>query len=109
MRICARHVPRKCRWPGIHKRMNRIMDSLIQIKETAASWLARRTGRLWTPSDEAEFNTWIGASIRHRVEYLSLENRWRDADRLKVVASGLKTGRGGDVVRWDTSPYFGHL
>ncbi len=83
------------------------MDRLPHIKEAAAEWLARRGGEKWTTEDDAALERWLKASVRHQVEFLSLENRWRTADRLKVIAAGLKSSDG--LAAWDASPYFERL
>lgn len=80
------------------------MDSLPQIKETAALWVARRHGESWTAADAAALEQWLNVSTGHRVEYLSLENRWRDADRLQVLGAGVRNSED-----WSASPYFKHL
>ena len=58
------------------------MRAAEKIEAEASRWLAVRDARPPTPEDDAAFDRWIDADIRHRVAYLRLESAWRRADRL---------------------------
>jgi transmembrane sensor len=68
------------------------MHDSIQIEETAAVWLARRDGDEWSAEVQAALTEWLDASAAHRVAYLRLEAAWRQARRLKALASGAAFG-----------------
>jgi transmembrane sensor len=55
------------------------------IEQEASSWLAARDARTPSPEEEASFNYWLDADIRHRVAYLRLEAAWKRSDRLRAV------------------------
>lgn len=56
-----------------------------RIEEEASRWLAALDAGPPGAEQEAAFNEWIEADIRHRVAYLRLEEAWRRADRLREV------------------------
>jgi transmembrane sensor len=85
------------------------MDSLSQIKETAAQWVARRHGAQWSDTDEAALSEWLGASPGHRVEYLCHEKTWREANRLKVLGAGRRPGIIPTLDDWRASAYFKYI
>ena len=58
------------------------MSAAEKIEAEASRWLAARDARPPTAEDDAAFDRWIDADIRHRVAYLRLESAWRRADRL---------------------------
>jgi len=55
------------------------------IEEEASRWLAARDARTPSAEEEATFNYWLDADIRHRVVYLKLEAGWKRGDRLRAV------------------------
>lgn len=85
------------------------MDSLLQIKNVAADWVARRHSIEWTQVDESTFHEWLNASISHRVEYLSHEKTWQDANRLQVFGAGSQLESSGPIAEWRRSPYFKYV
>ncbi len=52
------------------------------IDETAADWLARRTGSL-SAADENAFQSWLAADERHRMVYAELEQTWALLDGVR--------------------------
>ena len=52
------------------------------IEQEASRWLVERDARPPDLEDEAAFQQWICADIRHRVAFLRLEETWRRSDRL---------------------------
>jgi transmembrane sensor len=53
------------------------------IEQQASGWLSRRDAQAPSPADEADFDRWLTADIRHRVAYLRLESTWKRSDRLR--------------------------
>lgn len=66
------------------------------IERQAAAWLERREREDWSEKDRAEFETWIDASVAHRVAYVRVDSAWTRAEWLKEVhpfAPKVTTGR----------------
>jgi len=61
------------------------MSSSAQTEEIAARWLLRREEVGWSGEDQAEFDTWLDASIENKVAYWRLEHGWQRADRLAAL------------------------
>jgi transmembrane sensor len=55
------------------------------IDHQASRWLSRRDARDSSAEDEAAFERWLTADIRHRVAYLKLEGAWKRSDRLREL------------------------
>ena len=53
------------------------------INQYASQWLASRDAHPTSPEDDAAFNLWLEADIRHRVAYRRLEANWTRSDRLR--------------------------
>lgn len=68
------------------------------IEQEASGWLARRDGGAGSPEEQAQFERWLDADIRHRVAYLKIESTWRRADRLRDLAP-LDGGADPDLLR----------
>jgi transmembrane sensor len=60
--------------------------------EIAARWLVKRESGVWTPEDEARFNTWLEASTINRIAYIRLYAAWDKAARLKALGAGIAPG-----------------
>jgi transmembrane sensor len=58
------------------------MSRREHIDQEASRWLAARDAGAASAAEEAAFQEWIDADIRHRVAYLRLEETWRRSDRL---------------------------
>ena len=85
------------------------MDSLSQIKETAAQWLARRGGENWSQADEAQLAQWLDASTGNRIAFLRMEAAWQEADRLKVLGAGFEPGAVPSLEDFRAAPFFRHV
>lgn len=83
------------------------MASSRQIERTAAAWLAMRDAGRWSERDQAELEAWLAASIGHRVAFVRLEAAWRESDRLKALAAGMRAGVVPPRGRLTQIPYFG--
>jgi transmembrane sensor len=59
--------------------------SAKDIERQAAAWLERREREDWSEKDRAEFETWIDASVAHRVAYVRVDSAWTRAEWLKEV------------------------
>lgn len=59
------------------------MSAVELIEQQAGLWLSRRDARAPSAADEADFDRWLTADIRHRVAYLRLEGTWKRSDRLR--------------------------
>lgn len=81
------------------------MDSR-QIEDCGRAWLAKRDSGQCTEAEEAEFNRWLRADVRHRVAYLRLEAAWERAARLKVFGVGRAAGEVPRPGEWRASPFF---
>src|SRR3546814_8703470 len=64
------------------------MASNAEIERIAAGWLAQRESG-WSDAEQAEFRSWLDASIAHRVAWIRQETGWQRAARLKALAAGL--------------------
>jgi transmembrane sensor len=64
--------------------------SADEIEIEASTWLAREDRGLTTEEANA-LDLWLGASSRHRVEYLRLKASWQRADRLAALKVPSKT------------------
>lgn len=53
------------------------------IDQEASRWLAARDANAPGVEEEAAFQDWISADIRHRVAFLRMEETWRRSDRLR--------------------------
>jgi transmembrane sensor len=82
------------------------MDSLGDIKDTAAQWLARRGAEDWSAADEAELAQWLSASTGHLIEFLRMQAAWQEADRLKVLGAGIDRGTVPGLDEFRSSPFF---
>ena len=76
------------------------------IQQAASDWVARRDSEQWTDADEARFQTWLTASILHRVEFLRIEAAWNETRRVKALAGGTRADRPPPAQQWNLSPYF---
>lgn len=73
------------------------------IELQASGWLARRDAGAGAPDDQAQFERWLDADIRHRVAFLKMESSWRRADRLRDLAP-LDRGTDADLLRRAAEP-----
>ena len=53
------------------------------IEQQASRWLAARDAGEQSPDEDAAFNQWLEADIRHRVAFLRLQAAWERCDRLR--------------------------
>jgi transmembrane sensor len=56
-----------------------------EIERQASIWLASRDAGTSSAEEQASFNYWLDADIRHRVAYLKLEANWKRSDRLRAA------------------------
>jgi transmembrane sensor len=68
------------------------------IEQQASRWLAARDAGPADAAENAEFEQWLQADIRHRVAYLRLEASWRRGDRLRDLRP-LDRGVNADLLR----------
>jgi len=68
------------------------------IDQQASRWLSRRDARAPSPDDQADFDRWLSADIRHRVAYLRLEGAWKRSERLRELRP-LDRGVDPDLLR----------
>jgi transmembrane sensor len=81
------------------------MEPNNPIERAAADWLARRdTGDL-PPADREAFETWLNASIIHRVEFLRAEDAWEATLRLKALGAGVHSITVPPPGRWSLSAF----
>jgi transmembrane sensor len=59
------------------------MSSAELIEQEAGRWLAARDAGTPDAGQDAAFNQWIQADIRHRVAFRRLEAAWRRSDQLR--------------------------
>lgn len=85
------------------------MESSAQTEMLAAAWIARRDRGGLSPAEEADLAQWLQASTANRVAFIRLEAAWRQANRLKVLASGVNPGVVPAPGEWRQSPYFNRL
>jgi transmembrane sensor len=85
------------------------MDSLSQIKDVAAQWLARRGSETWSAADEAQLEQWLNASTGNRVAFLRLQAAWQEADRLKILGAGFDRGVVPSLEDFRAAPFFKHI
>src|SRR3546814_2473370 len=83
------------RWRRHCSRRRTPMASNAEIERIAAGWLAQRESG-WSDAEQAEFRSWLDASIAHRVAWIRQETAWQRAARLNALAEGLPPG---EVVR----------
>jgi transmembrane sensor len=59
------------------------MRSAADIESAAADWFARQDSAELSMVEQAAFDAWLGADIRHRVAYLRLQKTWDRTGRLR--------------------------
>lgn len=60
----------------------------LRAEQQAADWLIQqRDCGVWDSEDEAAFESWLQASLSHRITYLRLKSAWENADRLSALGS----------------------
>jgi len=85
------------------------MKSSAQTEALATAWLARRDSGHFSAAEEAELAEWLQASTANRVAFIRLEAAWQQANRLKVLGSGVSPGHVPPPDAWRHSPYFAGL
>src|SRR5687767_4467038 len=68
------------------------MKTASDIEKEAVAWIVRRDASIGATALEQEFQTWIGADIRHRVAYLRLNAAWERmsiAERLRPLEGAI--------------------
>jgi transmembrane sensor len=61
------------------------MSNAAHTEEIAARWLLRREEADWSGEDQAEFDSWLDATVENKVAYWRLEHGWQKADRLAAL------------------------
>lgn len=79
------------------------MASNAEIERTAAGWLARREAG-WSDAEQAAFQSWLDASIAHRVAWIRQDTGWQRASRLKALAAGQAPGEVPPPGAWPELP-----
>lgn len=65
-----------------------VRPDALQVEQQAADWLVQqRDCGIWSSEDEAAFESWLQASLSHRITYLRLKSAWENADRLSAFGS----------------------
>lgn len=82
------------------------MDRVINPKDMAAKWIARRASEDWSAGEQAELDRWLEASSANLVAFLRLEAAWNEADRLKVLGAGMEPGVVPGLAHFRASPFF---
>ena len=77
------------------------MNAAELIEQQASRWLSRRDAQAPSAEDDADFDRWLAADIRHRVAYLRLEGAWKRSDRLRDLRP-LDRGVDPDLLRAHT-------
>jgi transmembrane sensor len=77
-----------------------------RIEREAADWLARRDAGPLSAADQAAFQSWLDASIVHRVEFLRAEDAWEATLRLKALGAGVQSLKVPPTGRWSLSAFF---
>ena len=63
-----------------------------QIEAAAAAWVVKRESGDWSSADQAQLETWIGASTAHRIAYIRLAAAWARSGRLSALGAGVPPG-----------------
>jgi len=82
------------------------MEPNNPIERAAADWLARRDAGDLSLADREAFETWLNASIIHRVEFLRAEDTWEATLRLKALGAGVHSITVPPPGRWSLSAFF---
>lgn len=85
------------------------MDSLADIKDTAARWIARRSSESWSATDDTELAQWLNASTGNVIAYMRMEAAWQQANRLKALGAGFERGTVPSMEDLQASPFFSRL
>jgi transmembrane sensor len=65
-----------------------VQPGALQVEQQAADWLIQqRDCGAWSSEDEAALESWLQASLPHRITYLRLKAAWENADRLSALRS----------------------
>jgi transmembrane sensor len=59
------------------------MRSAVDIETMAANWFVRQDSASLSTPEQAAFEAWLDADIRHRVAYLRLQKTWDRTERLR--------------------------
>lgn len=59
------------------------MTSVNEIESAASDWFVRRDAAEPSAAEQATFDAWLSADIRHRVAYLRLEKTWDRTESLR--------------------------
>ncbi len=69
-------------------RENGVPPGALQVEHDAADWLVQqRDMGAWNSEAQIAFETWLQASLSHRITYLRLKSAWENADRLSALRS----------------------
>src|SRR5258708_19615925 len=87
-------------------RMTReVMEPNNPIERVASDWLARRDAGDLSAADREAFETWLNASMIHRVEFLRAEDAWEATLRLKALGAGVQSLTVPPPGRWSLSAF----
>jgi transmembrane sensor len=64
------------------------MQTVEDIEQTAATWIARRDSGVWTEADAASLREWLAQAVGHRVAYYRLNGAWNEAGRVRALGGG---------------------
>jgi transmembrane sensor len=81
-------------------------SALDALESAAATWLLREESEEWSPAQQQELEAWLAASPGNRVCYIRLKSAWRNADRLKSIATGIPKGAVPAPNVLTRTPYF---
>jgi transmembrane sensor len=55
-------------------------------EKQAADWLIQqRDSGMWNEKERSAFETWLQASLAHRIAFIRLKSAWENADRLSAL------------------------
>jgi transmembrane sensor len=82
------------------------MEPNNPIEQAAADWIARRDAGDLSPADREAFETWLNASIIHRIEFLRAEDAWEATLRIRALGAGVHSITVPPPGRWSLSAFF---
>ncbi len=58
-------------------------ETVMEVEEAAARWILKRDSGQWTDTDQKQLDSWLEASVRHRVSFVRLNAVWGDVAALE--------------------------
>lgn len=63
----------------------------MDIEAAAAGWLREKHFEAWSDDRQAAFETWLAASLAHRVAYIRLEAAWEKTERANALYQPMRS------------------